>query len=64
MTCYQHFHDPNNWWRVEDARIPYDHGKSGNKDQAYRPVKHGDVIRLVHVATGLPMNRSEERHLP
>ena len=62
VTCYQHFNDPNNWWRIEDANVKFDFSKGGkswakkNAANNFRPIPHNSVIRLVHVETGLPLN--------
>ncbi|XP_071487329.1 protein O-mannosyl-transferase 1-like [Diadema antillarum] len=50
VTCYS-FKDVNNWWIVKDPRQ-----LSLGVEDPPRPVRHGDIIQLVHGMTGRRLN--------
>jgi dolichyl-phosphate-mannose-protein mannosyltransferase len=46
--------DEANWFRIEDATLPFNSSESAAA--APRPLRHSDLIRLVHVTTGFALN--------
>lgn len=54
VTCFQHVQDENNWWRLEDATLPYNSSESAAAQP--RILRHNDLVRLVHVSTAAPLN--------
>lgn len=58
VTCYAHFDDANNLWRIEDASVPFVFNQTQPDPlQRYRPLRDGDIVRLVHASSGLALNR-------
>ncbi|KAK6196438.1 hypothetical protein SNE40_001664 [Patella caerulea] len=50
VTCYV-FKDVNNWWIVKDPN-----SESLVVEEPPRPVKHGDIVQLVHGITSRALN--------
>ncbi|KAK3088845.1 hypothetical protein FSP39_024538 [Pinctada imbricata] len=50
VTCYL-FKDINNWWIIKDPK-----SSSMVVDEKPRPVKHGDIIQIVHGITSRALN--------
>ena len=46
--------DEANWFRVEDATLPFNSSESAAAPS--RQLRNNDLVRLVHVTTGFPLN--------